>query len=276
MSDARPVWVLGGGGISGIAWQTGLLAGLADEGLTVSADAIIIGTSAGAVVGANIASGTSAAELYDRQIAGVAQKPSAALGLGAVLALVRAQLGARSPQRAAQRIGRLALAADARDPAEYRSSIEARLVAHDWTAADLRLTAVDVATGELRVFTRADGVSLVDAVGASCAVPMSVSPVEIDGNRYMDGGMRSTLNLDLAPGSGPVIALAPSTAAIGPWARIGRQRRSLDAGRRVEMVYRDAASRRAQGSAVMDPSIIPALAAAGREQGRREAERLAL
>jgi len=276
MSDARPVWVLGGGGISGIAWQTGLLAGLADEGLTVSADAIIIGTSAGAVVGANIASGTSAAELYDRQIAGVAQKPSAALGLGAVLALVRAQLGARSPQRAAQRIGRLALAADARDPAEYRSSIEARLVAHDWTAADLRLTAVDVATGELRVFTRADGVSLVDAVGASCAVPMSVSPVEIDGNRYMDGGMRSTLNLDLAPGSGPVIALAPSTAAIGPWARIGRQRRSLDAGRRVEMVYRDAASRRAQGSAVMDPSIVPALAAAGREQGRREAERLAL
>jgi len=276
MSDARPVWVLGGGGISGIAWQTGLLAGLADEGLTVSADAIIIGTSAGAVVGANIASGTSAAELYDRQIAGVAQKPSAALGLGAVLALVRAQLGARSPQRAAQRIGRLALAADARDPAEYRSSIEARLVAHDWTAADLRLTAVDVATGELRVFTRADGVSLVDAVGASCAVPMSVSPVRIDGNRYMDGGMRSTLNLDLAPGDGPVFALAPSTAAIGRWARIGRQRRSLDAGRRVEMVYRDAASRRAQGSAVMDPSIVPALAAAGREQGRREAERLAL
>ena len=276
MSDARPVWVLGGGGISGIAWQTGLLAGLADEGLTISADAIIIGTSAGAVVGANIASGTSAAELYDRQIAGVAQKPSAALGLGAVLALVRAQLGARSPQRAAQRIGRLALAADARDPAEYRSSIEARLVAHDWTAVDLRLTAVDVATGELRVFTRADGVSLVEAVGASCAVPMSVSPVEIDGNRYMDGGMRSTLNLDLAPGSGPVIALAPSTAAIGPWARIGRQRRSLDAGRRVEMVYRDAASRRAQGSAVMDPSIVAALAAAGREQGRREAERLTL
>lgn len=276
MSDGLPVWVLGGGGISGIAWQTGLLAGLADEGIAVSADAIIIGTSAGAVVGANIASGTSAAELYDRQVAGVTQKPSAALGFGAVLALVSAHLGAGSPQRAAQRIGRLALSADACDPADYRSSIEARLVAHDWTAADLRLTAVDVASGELRVFTRADRVSLVDAVGASCAVPMSVSPVEIDGNHYMDGGMRSTLNLDLAPGDGPVFALAPSTAALGPWARISRQRRSLDAGRRVEVVYRDSASRRAQGSAVMVPSIVPALAAAGREQGRREAQRLAL
>jgi len=274
MSDARPVWVLGGGGVSGIAWQTGLLAGLADEGVVVSTDSIIIGTSAGAVVGANVASGTSLSELYDRQIEGVSQQPSKALGLGALLILARAQLGARSPEQAAQRIGRAALAADARDPAQFRSSIEARLAAHEWSAVDLRVTAVDVASGELRVFTREDGVSLADAVGASCAVPMSVSPVEIDGRRYMDGGMRSTLNLDLAPGSGPVVALAPSTAAIGPWARIGRQRGRLGANRRVEMVYRDAASKEAQGSAVMDPSVVPALAAAGRAQGRREATRL--
>ena len=87
--------------------------------------------------------------------------------------------------------------------------------------------------------------------------------------------MRSTLNLDLAPGAGPVIGLAPSTAAIGTWARIDRQRAALPADRRVEVLYRDAASKRAQGRAVMDRSIVPALAAAGREQGRREASRVA-
>jgi NTE family protein len=87
--------------------------------------------------------------------------------------------------------------------------------------------------------------------------------------------MWSTLNLDLAPGAGPVIALAPSTAAIGMWARIDRQRVRLGAHRRVEVLYRDRASKRAQGSTVMDRSIVPALSAAGREQGRREAERVA-
>ena len=87
--------------------------------------------------------------------------------------------------------------------------------------------------------------------------------------------MRSTLNLDLAPGTGPVIALAPSTAAIGPWARIDKQRAALGTGRRVELLLRDPASKRAQGTSVMDRSVVPALAAAARDQGRREASRVA-
>jgi len=268
------VWVLGGGGVAGIAWQIGLLAGLADEGVTVPADAVLIGTSAGAVTAANLASGRALGELYDRQLAPVPYASSGALSLGSLLRLAGAQLGARGPEHAAARIGRLALAATTRDPAEVRANIEARLPEHEWPAADLRVTAVDVATGELRVFTREDGVALVDAVGASCAVPLSVAPIQIAGRRYMDGGMRSTLNLDLAPGSGPVVALAPSNAAIGPWARISRQRAALGSERRVELVHRDPASRRAQGRSVSDPAVIPGLAAAGRAQGRLEAARL--
>ena len=59
-----------------------------------------------------------------------------------------------------------------------------------------------------------------------------------------------------------MIALAPSTAAIGPWARIEKQRAALGAGRRVELLLRDAASKRAQGTSVMDRSVVPALVAA--------------
>ncbi|MGC4833120.1 patatin-like phospholipase family protein [Micromonospora vinacea] len=274
--DARPVWVLGGGGVAGIAWEVGILAGLADEGVTVTPEAVLIGTSSGAVVGAQLASGTPLAELFERQRGGVAHETSPALGLLDLLRLARAQLFARSPEQAARRLGRLALAARIDDPSRQRRTAEARLPDHAWRDdADLRIVVVDTGTGASRTFTRHDGVPLVDAVAASCAMPISAAPVAINGHRYMDGGMRSTLNLDLAPGNGPVIALAPSTAAIGPWARIDKQRAALGTGRRVELLLRDQASKRAQGTSVMDRSVVPALVAAARDQGRHEASRVA-
>ncbi|MEU7926594.1 patatin-like phospholipase family protein [Micromonospora sp. NPDC049801] len=273
--DTRPVWVLGGGGVAGIAWEVGVLAGLADEGLTVGPDAVLLGTSAGAVVGAQIASGTPLPELYERQRQGVPHETGPALGLLSLLRLARAQLFARSPEQAARRLGKLALAAPIDDPSRQRRIAEARLPDHNWKDADLRVTAVDVESGVLRLFTRHDGVPLVDAVAASCAMPQSAAPVAIDGHRYMDGGMRSSLNLDLAPGNGPVIALAPSTAAIGPWARIEKQRAALGKGRPVELLLRDTASKRAQGASVTDRSVVPGLVAAGRDQGRHEAARVA-
>ncbi|MGC4782192.1 patatin-like phospholipase family protein [Micromonospora zamorensis] len=273
--DTRPVWVLGGGGVTGIAWEVGVLAGLADEGVTVTQEAVLIGTSSGAVVGAQIASGTPLAELYERQRQGVAHETSTALGLLDLLRLARVQLFARTPEQAARRLGRLALATPTPDPSRQHRTAEARLPDHTWKDADLRIVVVDAESGSSRTITRHDGVSLVDTVAASCAMPLSSAPVTIDGHRYMDGGMRSTLNLDLAPGVGPVVALAPSTAAIGPWARIAKQRAALGETRRVELLLRDPASRRAQGRNVMDRSVVPALVAAAREQGRREASRVA-
>ncbi|MET7371371.1 patatin-like phospholipase family protein [Micromonospora arida] len=275
-NDARPIWVLGGGGVAGIAWEVGILTGLADEGVTVAPEAVLIGTSSGAVVGAQLASGIPLAELFERQRGGVSHETTPAPGLLHLLRLARAQLFARSPEQAARRLGRLALAARIDDPSRQRRIAEARLPNHAWPDdVDLRIVVVDTGTGAGRTITRHDGVPLVDAVAASCAMPISAAPVSIGGRRYMDGGMRSTLNLDLAPGNGPVIALAPSTAAIGPWARIDKQRAALGTERRVELLLRDPASKRAQGTSVMDRSVVPALVAAAREQGRREAPRVA-
>src|ERR1700677_148088 len=59
--------VLGGGGVAGIAWITGLLAGLADAGHDVTGVDLIVGTSAGSTVGAQLGSGVSLEELYARQ-----------------------------------------------------------------------------------------------------------------------------------------------------------------------------------------------------------------
>lgn len=59
--------VLGGGGVAGIAWMTGLLAGLSDAGQDITGAAMIIGTSAGANVAAQIGSGLDLDELFARQ-----------------------------------------------------------------------------------------------------------------------------------------------------------------------------------------------------------------
>src|SRR3954469_17156598 len=58
--------VLGGGGIFGIAWELGMLTGLANAGLDVVADAdVLVGTSAGSTVAAQVTSGATLVELYE-------------------------------------------------------------------------------------------------------------------------------------------------------------------------------------------------------------------
>ena len=79
-----------------------------------------------------------------------------------------------------------------------------------WPDRLLRITAVDTETGETRIFDRLSGTSLVDAVAASCAVPGVWPPVTIDGRRYMDGGVRSSDNADLAKGYARIVILSPN------------------------------------------------------------------
>ncbi|MGX5682193.1 patatin-like phospholipase family protein [Schumannella luteola] len=265
MTEGRPVWVLGGGGVAGIAWETGILTGLADEGVVIGADSVVIGTSAGAVVGAQVTSGTPLEELYAVQVANDPREVSPNLTAGSLVKLATA----------GKRIGRLALAAKIDDPGRHLRIIADRLPVHEWPAIDLRVTAFDAESGEFRVFTRDDGVPLIHAVAASSAIPLSMAPVEIGGRRYIDGGMRSAINADLAPGTGPVIVLAPSTTSFGAGLSFEKQRAAL-AGRSLTVIERDAASQAAQGRKLMDRSVVPAVVAAGRAQGRAEADRVRL
>ncbi|MGC4854475.1 hypothetical protein ACLQ24_14020 [Micromonospora sp. DT4] len=91
---------------------------------------MLFGTSAGAVVGAQIASGTPLSELYERQRQGVPHETAPALGVLSLLWLARAQMFARSPEQAARRLGRLALSAHIDDPSRQRRIAEARRAHH--------------------------------------------------------------------------------------------------------------------------------------------------
>src|SRR6516164_11738789 len=133
----RRALVLGGGGLTGIAWETGLIAGLAGFGIDLAAADVIIGTSAGSVVGTDIASGQEPEALYRVQLAPPAPEPAARIGWDFIGRLLWAVQTSRDPKRARTRIGRWALAVPAMPEASRRRVFEARLPASAWPSRAL-------------------------------------------------------------------------------------------------------------------------------------------
>jgi NTE family protein len=257
--------VLAGGGVTGIAWETGVLLGLEEVGRLPSFD-IVIGTSAGSVVGAQLGSGTALSELYQRQLAEEHGEIDPEFELEPLIAFF-AEMGDLSggvPREKLMAAGAFAKEARTVPLAERRAVIEWRLPLHDWPATPLKITAVDADTGELVVLDAASGVSLVDAVMASCAVPGVWPPVPLLGRLLIDGGVRSVTNLDLAAGYDDVLVLAPLTQ--GPMRAVLEREVAALSGSRVTVVLSDAETEEAMGPNPLDPARRPAAARAGYRQ----------
>ncbi len=261
--------VLAGGGVTGIAWETGVLLGLRDAGVDLTAPDLLVGTSAGSAVGAQVLSGDDLEELYARQLSPEHQELTPPVDVERLLAFFTefGDMSAGLDREALQRLGAFATSTETVEVAARRAVVAWRLPSHDWPAADLRITTVDVVTGELVVLTAADGVPLVDAVAASCAVPGVWPPVPLAGRVLMDGGTRSIANLDLAQGCDDVVALVPMA---GPG--VAAAEREADAlrrdGARVRLLTGDAEATAAMGPNALDPAMRAVAAEAGRRQGR--------
>jgi NTE family protein len=227
-----------------------------------------VGTSAGAVVGAQLATGVDPDERYAAQLVPPDGEVAAALGAGAMLRLaLAAVVGGRDPQRVRARIGRFALRTSTVPEAERIAVIGRRLPVREWPRRALRITAVDAHTGEFVALDRNSGVPLVEAVAASCAVPGIWPPVSAGGRRFIDGGLRSPVNADLAAGCARVVVLAPQVRAIGPMVALDAQIAALRAdGALVAQVSPDTAAVSAIGRNVLDPARRAAAARAGRAQ----------
>ena len=266
--------VLGGGGVAGIAWMTGLLAGLADAGNDVTDVDLIVGTSAGSTVAAQLGRGLDLAQLYERQADPTLQTEEVPADVD--LATFAARFGqvlegATTTAQTRRAVGQFALAAETVPESARRTVIEARLPSHDWPDRPLKIVAVDAETGEPRVFDQTSGVSLVDAVMASCAVPGIWPPVTIDRRRYVDGGVRSNENADLATGAQRVLVIAPfgSSALIPNLPLLADAVAELRAGgAEVAIIEPDDASVAAIGTNPLNPSTRTPAAQAGRAQGR--------
>lgn len=259
--------VLGGGGVTGVAWETGIIAGLAAAGVDLTRADLVVGTSAGAVVAAQVTSGVPVEELYERQCRPATGEIAAHFGVGTMLRYAAAGLRPGDDRQALRRLGHAARTADTVDEQVRRDVIAGRLPSHEWPATPrVLITAVDAETGEEVAFDRDSGVDLVSAVAASCAVPVVWPTVTIGGRRYMDGGSRSAANVHLARGHDRVVVLAPSTASLRRSGRVDTELAALGAGVRCVVVTPDAEAKAAIGRNVLDPAKRAAAAGTGRRQ----------
>jgi NTE family protein len=277
--------VLAGGGIAGIAWETGVLRGIADESpaaarLLLDSD-VLLGTSAGSAVAAQLGSGCPLEALFDRQVAESSAEIDSGVDIDDITEVFLTALGQPyddaldKTRQQLRRIGAVAVATQTVPEPVRRRVIAQRLPSHDWPDRVLRITAIDVATGELVVFDRDSGVGLVDAVAASCAVPGAWPPVTIGDRRYMDGGVGSSVNLGVAGDCDAAVVLvpsgrdAPAPFGDGPAAEIAAFAGATHA------VFADDDSLAAFGPNPLDPRCRIDSAVAGRHQGRREARAVA-
>ncbi|HEV7654535.1 MAG TPA: patatin-like phospholipase family protein [Mycobacteriales bacterium] len=271
--------VLGGGGVAGIAWELGILRGLADAdpGLAervLGAD-VVIGTSAGASVGAQITSGVPLDELYEAQLRPSTSEIEVDVDAAKLFAeFATAQTAASDAADAGRRIGALALAADTVTPAVRLAAIKGRLPVPVWPDRRLLLTTVDAGTGERTVFTRASGAELVDAVAASGAVPGVWPPIAIGDHRYVDGGVRTMTNADLAAGADRVLILQPLPTPSQPWGGDEADLAALGPAA-VYVISPDQAALEAFGPNPLSPATRGPAARAGRALGATHAAAVA-
>jgi NTE family protein len=290
--------VLGGGGVLGQSWMMGVLAGIEDAtGFDLRRCEYFVGTSAGSIVSAHLVAGRSpdrppaSGSALERSRTGKADGLAAAAldaarraGAWAMAAgspLAPAALGLAAPG------GALLRAAMLRAMPQPRGRLDQLRAAVDASGARfdgrLRVVAVERRSGRRIVFGRpgAPPATVGEAVQASCTVPWLFAPVRIAGRDYVDGGVWSPTNLDVAPaGRGScVLCLNPMASMTGPASLMSLARNaarssvSLEVlalrrrGAQVQTVMPDLESAAAIGSDLMAQAPHGRVLAAGFRQG---------
>lgn len=233
----RVALVLGAGGSVGHAYHLGVLAALEHElGWDARTAGLVVGTSAGSIVGAGLRAGIGAADLYAYSAGGrpsaeasdMIQRGQAAMNRAhaaddadgdsrggrrlRVASPERLMRALREPWKASPGSMLSAVLPAGKRPTAYLGAPYDDMFGTEWPTAPLWVVAVRLDRGDRTVFGRDRvDISVGRAVEASCAVPAYFAPVEIDGERYVDGGVHSTTNADLVADEKPdlVIVSAP-------------------------------------------------------------------
>jgi NTE family protein len=269
----RTALVLGGGGVTGIAWELGILKGLADAGVDLSTADLVIGTSAGSVVGAQITSGHSVHDLYAGQLEPADHEIGAKLSRFTMLRMLPALLLPGSGKRKRARIGAMSMRAHPPGGEKRIEVIRSRIKVDQWPERELKVTAIEAESGRFTVFDKDSGVDLVHAVAASCAVPLVWPAVTIDGKHYIDGGMRSTANVDLAQGCDSIVVIAPLPQAVSKATSIRGQLERTGA-TRTAVIVPDSEALVDIGKNVLDPAKRADAARAGLRQAATVEEKV--
>jgi NTE family protein len=292
--------VLGGGGPVGIAWEAGVVLGLAESGVDLTVADHFVGTSAGAFVGARLALGHAPAAIakpyqvreepaadHKGTHTNGASTASAQAGLALLFQKIQeARRAGRTPTEIAREAGALALGAETISEddfvARFIPALRADGVEGTWPERSFACTAFDAENGTFKVWDGAAGVDLASAVASSCAVPGVFPAITINGRRYFDGGVLSTTNAHLAAGHDAVLVLSVmevllrfSNFAKDKKTPLEREIEILrEAGAEVHFIALDSDALQVVGANFMDPHSQPAAMREGLRQGRAEAENI--
>jgi NTE family protein len=265
--------VLGGGGSLGRAMHWGLTAGFLEAGIDLRDADLIIGTSAGAVVGAQLGLGAdprlSAPVVDASSMSTSTPSPSARAALAYLIAGCARAAVSSTPEEEWRAIGQMALAVEtvSEGVALSRASLAA-ITGGQWPA-NFRATAVNAYTGRFQLWSLESDVSLERAVASSSALPGVWPPITIADARYIDGGVRSMLNADLAAGFGRVLVLSCFDLSLPAGAphptrvlnqALGREIEQLrHGGSVVEVITPDEAflTLSGHGTRMLDGSLVP-------------------
>jgi NTE family protein len=274
-SDLSRALVLGGGGITGIGWEVGVLAGLLDEGIDLRTADTVIGTSAGSFVGTNFTSAVDWETVFSQQEHAAEHEPAIRTDPAVFAAWQDAfRAGGGDPRKVGASFGAISRAFPSPvDPAARLHAIEARLLTNTWPE-NMHIVTTDSLTGELRLLSADSGIPITTATSASGAVPGIWPSVTIDGRDYVDGGMVSAANAYLAAGHDVTVVLAPMPSGFAGIPSVQDDVDQLNETATAILAVPDDASRTAIGANPYDATRAAAAAEAGRQQGRVFATRL--
>lgn len=283
---AKKALVLGGGGLVGLAWESAVVAGLEAGGTAVHTADIIVGTSAGSLLGSQIAGGAFdfSFERYDNPVNSRGNPPLDGLydvlDMGVMEKIFTLWQAADPMTRtAAQQIGELALQASTWSENNWMEEIAELHGMTSWPQRDLRLISVDASSGD-RIVNHSLSAPFNASVAASCAIPGMFPTISVNGVAQMDGGVASGTNADVVHADQPdlVIAIAPiceGTAIFGRAAEksLLRECEELEAaGARVLPITPDERDIDALGDNLMDMSRMLGAAEVGYAKGREIAK----
>lgn len=260
--------ILGGGGVVGLAWEIGLLTGLDDVAVDLRTASRIIGTSAGAFAAVSWLSHPSLESAFARQIDESSREISAKVDpqlRRSIEAIFEQAQG--DAEVAGRLLGDLAKASSTVTQDERFAVVRDRLGTDRWPVGQLGITAIDADTGKRHILDSHSGIGLVEATAASGAVAGIWPMVTAGGRNWIDGGMVSTANAELAADFANAVVIAPSpknASGSTVWDEISR----LSKNNRCLVVTPDDSSTTAMGSNPLDPTCRAATAQAAREQGR--------
>ena len=274
MTEERTL-VLGGGGITGIAWQAGVLAGLLENGVNVDKADRVIGTSAGAFVGAILVNGYDMKDYYYELDERRDNNDRATLSSDIYRLWQNAfVVGRDDAQKVGQMLGDIVYTRPSHmDLEERKQAVRQRLGDVEWKDI-LDITVINARTGDVGVFNSRSDVTLEDAITASGAVPGIWPHIRLNNSDWIDGGMVAPTNAMLAKGAKSIIILAPLADGLGMIPSVYDDAKQLSEQSHVLVIQPDSASEAEIGNNIYNPENIIKVGNAGYRQGLSLAQRI--